>query len=110
MLFSEPFFQKNLEFFLCFFQCKKCVLLQNFPTFAKWFFCQKKKKKKKSNFARTYRYQEKERERGEAFVVAFCRKKGSGVLYNAGETKESAGFVQTKVAFCRKKVGKKKRK
>jgi hypothetical protein len=62
-------------------------------------------KKKKSNFARTYRYQEKERERGEAFVVAFCRKKGSGVLYNAGETKESAGFVQTKVAFCRKKVG-----
>ncbi len=36
--------------------------------------------------------------------MAFCRKKGSGVLYNVGETKESAGFVQTKVAFCRKKV------
>jgi hypothetical protein len=40
--------------------------------------------------------------------VAFCRKKGSGVLYNVGETKESAGFVQTKVAFCKKKLGKKK--
>ncbi len=40
--------------------------------------------------------------------MAFCRKKGSGVLYNVGETKESAGFGQTKVAFCRKKVGKRK--
>jgi len=49
----------------------------------------------------------REREKGEAFVVAFCRKKGSGVLYNVGETKESAGFVQTKVVFCRKKVVKK---
>jgi hypothetical protein len=49
----------------------------------------------------------REREKGEAFIVAFCRKKGSGVLYNVGETKESAGFVQTKVVFCRKKVVKK---
>jgi hypothetical protein len=38
---SEPFFQKNLEFFFVFFNVK-CVLLQNFPTFAKKKFAKKK--------------------------------------------------------------------